>query len=176
MAEARAQRDAQGAWCKYLEALYLRAAQGAKSWPRFQQCTQVTTMASPEMLQRTAQCSLKALKQFKGDPFTAEYAAEVSRCGAEALDAIVVTETDLAPFVAAICGRAATCGSVEYGECRESLEAGLGPHLERAIGAINRRGRSQLRACFKAATCEELPSQITACLEPIMDSLLWLPG
>ena len=174
--EAREQRDAQRSWCNYLSALYLRAAEGAKAWPRYEQCIEVTTTASPKMLKRTAECSLTALQQFKGDPFTAEYAAQVSRCGADAIEAMVVTQSELAPFVATICGRMSTCGNVGYAECREGLEEGLGPHLERAIGAINTRGRAQLRACLKGAACDELGAQITSCLEPLMEGLLWLPG
>ncbi len=53
---------------------------------------------------------------------------------------------------------------------------GLGPHLERAIGAINSRGRSHLRACLKTVACDSIGAQVTSCLEPIMDDLLWLPG
>jgi hypothetical protein len=175
-AEAVAQRDAQAAWCGYLEALYLRAAEGATSWPRKDQCTEVTTMASPKMLKRAATCSMEALRTYPGDPFTPEYAAEVSRCGAEALDAIVVTQTDLAPFVATLCGRLTTCGDLDYGECREALTSGLGPQLERSIGAMNTQGRTQLQACLKTVSCEEVGGQIAGCLEPIMDALLWLPG
>jgi hypothetical protein len=175
--EEQDQRTAQRAWCGYLQALYLRAADGgATSWPRYQQCTQVTTMASPQMLKRTADCSLNALQSFSGDPFTPEYAAEVTRCGSEALDAMIVTQTELAPFVATLCGRVASCGEVSFEDCRETLEMGLGPHLERAIGAINTRGRTQLRACLKTVSCDAIGAQVTTCLEPIMDDLLWLPG
>ncbi len=175
-AEAAEQRSAQRSWCNYLQALYLRAAEGATTWPRYRQCTEVTTMASPALLQRTADCSLQALNAFQGDPFTPEYAAEVTRCGAEALDAMVVTQSELAPFVATLCGRVATCNHVAFDECRETLEMGLGPHLERAIGAINSRGRAQLRACLKTVGCDAIGAQVTTCLEPIMDDLLWLPG
>lgn len=177
MVEAKAQRDAQRTWCAYLEALYLRAADGATSWPRFQQCTEITTMAAPEMLRRTADCSLEALRQFPGDPFTMEYASEVSRCGAMALDAMALEQSEVAPFVSAICTRASSCGQVQdFGECREHLASGIGHHLGRAVGAMNRRGREQLRSCLRTASCTELGTQISACLEPIMDALLWLPS
>jgi hypothetical protein len=69
-----------------LQALYLRAAEGETSWPKFQECAGATTTAAPAMLQATAECSLRALDHFQGDPFTTAYAAEVSRCGAEAMD------------------------------------------------------------------------------------------
>ena len=133
-------------------------------------------MARPEMLRRTAECSLHALEAFKGDPFTPEYAAEVTRCGAEALDAMSVSESELAPIVATLCGRVAACGEVSFNDCRDTLQLGLGPHLERALGAINTRGRTQLRACLKTAACDSIGAQVTTCLEPIMDGLLWLPG
>jgi hypothetical protein len=177
--QARAENDAaqaQRAWCEYLQALYLRAAEGAAGWPRLEQCLQARTMASPKMLRQTAECSLRALQSFPGDPFTVEYAAEVSRCGAAALDMSAASAADLAPYVAAICGRVAACEAINYAECRESLEQGLGPHLRRAVGAMNERGREQLRTCFGGVSCVEIGQQISACLEPIMDSLLWLPG
>src|SRR5262249_4455131 len=123
-----------------------------------------------------AECSLEALRTFKGDPFTPEYAAMVSRCGAEALDQMVVTQTELAPFVATICGRMTACGQADYTECRERLAQSVGPHLEAAIGAINTKGRAQLRACLKTVSCDDISGQISACLEPLMDGLLWLPG
>lgn len=172
----REQGDAQRAWCTYLQALYLRAAEGADRWPRFDQCLEARTMAAPRMLRRTADCSLRALNSFGGDPFTVEYAAEVSRCGAEALDTAAEAAPDLVPYVAAICGRVAACEDVDFTECRASLEEGLGPHLQRAVGAMNDRGRDQLRACFSVVSCDDIGSQITACIEPLLDSLLWLPG
>jgi hypothetical protein len=176
VAEAREQKEAQTAWCAYLAELYKRAAHGAASWPRYEQCTEVTTMAAPKMLKHTAECSLEALKTFNGDPFTPEYAGMVSRCGAEAVDQMTVTESELAPYVATICGRMTTCGQADYGQCREQLSLHVGQHLERAIGAINSKGRAQLRACLKSVACEDITGQITGCLEPLMDGLLWLPG
>lgn len=172
----REQRDAQRAWCTYLQALYMRAAEGADRWPRYDQCLEARTMAAPRMLRMTADCSLSALQQFEGDPFTVEYATEVSRCGADALETSAAAAPDLVPYVAAICGRVAACEDVDYTECRASLEEGLGPHLQRAVGAMNDRGRDQLRACFSVVACDDIGSQITACIEPLLDSLLWLPG
>jgi len=175
-AEARDLRDAQRAWCSYLQALYLRADDTATSWPRYQQCAEATTMASPAMLRETADCSLLALQRFQGDPFTAEYAAEVSRCGVEAIEHATMSEADLAPFVTAICGRISSCEHIDPAECRQRLEAGLAPHLMRAIGSMNRRGRAQLRGCLSAVPCQDISEQISACIEPIMDDLLWLPS
>lgn len=161
----------------YLEELYERATEQAKGWPKFEQCTQMTTMASPEMLRATSECSLAALRRFEGDPFTAAYAEEVSRCGSEAMTATTLPRSDLAPFMAVLCGRLAGCGDLDYHTCRQSLEDGLGPQLERAIGAMNSRGRQEVRACFGKLACGgDLGPQISACLEPIMDDLLWLPG
>ncbi|AUX25943.1 hypothetical protein SOCEGT47_064960 [Sorangium cellulosum] len=175
--EQREQREAQRAWCEYLDALYQRATSQARSWPKFDECTRHTTMASPRMLRATSECSLAALQRFEGDPFTPEYAAEVSRCGSEAMTATTLPHADLAPFMAVLCGRVAGCGDVDYDTCRQSLEDGLGPQLERAIGAMNSRGRQQVRACFGKLACGgEIGLQISACLEPIMDDLLWLPG
>lgn len=176
-AEEREQSEAQRAWCVYLEALYVRAAEPAQGgWPKFDECTRVRTMASPKMLRATAECSLAALRKFEGDPFTPEYATEVSRCGSEAMTATSLPRSDLAPFMAALCGRVARCGQVDYDTCRQTLEDGLGPALERALGAMNHRGRGQVRACFSNVSCDEIGPQITACLEPVMEDLLWLPG
>jgi hypothetical protein len=174
--EAHNQRVAQTAWCGYLQELYKRAAKGATSWPRYQQCVGVTTLASPRMLKQTADCSLAALQRFQGDPFTPEYASEVSRCGSEALDRMAVSPSEMAPFVATICGRMTACGQIDYSECNESLRAGLGVHFERVIGAINTTGRAQLRTCLKSLSCQDMAAQVTGCLEPLMDGLLWLPG
>ncbi|WP_437525803.1 hypothetical protein WME79_39645 [Sorangium sp. So ce726] len=175
--EQREQREAQRAWCVYLEELYQRATEQAKGWPKFDQCTQMTTMASPKMLRATSECSLAALRRFEGDPFTAAYAEEVSRCGSDAMTATTLPRADLAPYMAVLCGRLAGCGDLDYDACRQSLEDGLGPQLERAIGAMNSRGRHEVRACFGKLACGgDLGPQISACLEPIMDDLLWLPG
>jgi hypothetical protein len=173
--EAREQKVAQTAWCGYLQELYQRAAKDGGAWPRYEQCTEITTMAAPRMLKHTADCSREALHTFKGDPFTPEYSSMVSRCGAEALDSIVVTDAELSPFVTTICGRMSTCGQAEYGQCREKLSSGVGPHLQRATGAINAKGRAQLRACLKGVSCDDLTTQISACVEPMMEGLLWLP-
>jgi hypothetical protein len=133
-------------------------------------------MASPEMLRRTAKCSRAALEKLDGDPFTREYAAAVSRCGAQALDAVEATKAEVVPFVAAICGRMAKCGGVTLDECKDDLATGIGPHLERAVGAMNRRGREALEVCLNHISCGDLGSQVVGCLQPIMDDLLWLPG
>lgn len=169
------QRGAQHSWCKYLEALYLRATDGARTWPRLAQCEVVRTPAAPAMLQRTATCSMAALQKFQGDPFTPAYAAEVTRCGHESLDGTTMLAAELTPFVKVICARAAACGTATVAECTDAVVEQLGPSLRRAIGAVNERGRVELRACFTSAACEETSEQITGCLTPIMDRLLWLP-
>src|SRR5262249_11094021 len=151
-------------WCTYLEQLYFRVEQAAPKWPKFEECTTVRTTASPDMLHRTAECSMRALQEFDGDPFTVDYAAEVSRCGAEAIDSVRAGPAELEPIVASICTRAAACGEANYAECRTGLEQGIGPRLERAIGAINTRARQQLRACLSTATCNDVGTQITSCL------------
>jgi len=174
--EATEQREAQKQWCSYLQDLYMRAVEGETRWPSYDECLGAMTPASPKMLRKTAECSRQALAHFEGDPFTAEYAAEVSRCGTEVLDAVALSHAELAPYVAAICGRAVACGEVDYAECRQELESGLGKNLERAIGAINKRGRAELRVCLKTIPCRAMGAQIASCLEPIMDRLLWLPG
>lgn len=173
--EDEAQGAAQRSWCKYLEALYLRATEGATTWPRLSQCVVVRTPAAPTMLQRTAECSMAELGKFEGDPFTPAYAASVTRCGRESLDATTMPTSDLAPFVKSICARAAACGSAPDAECREALADTLAPSLCRAVGAINERGRAELRACLDSAACDAVSEQITGCLTPIMDRLLWLP-
>ena len=173
--EDERQRGAQHSWCKYLEALYLRATDGARTWPKLAQCEVVRTPAAPAMLQRTATCSMAALQKFKGDPFTPAYAAEVTRCGHESLDGTTMLATELTPFVQVICARAAACGTATEFECTDAVVSQLGPSLRRAIGAVNERGRVELRACLTSAACEETSEQITACLTPIMDRLLWLP-
>jgi hypothetical protein len=170
-----AQRTAQHVWCKYLEALFLRSTDGAKAWPRLAQCEVVRTPAAPKMLQRTAECSMAALLKFEGDPFTPEYAAEVTRCGRESLDATTMSMGELAPFVKVVCTRAVACGTATPLECHSAVDEALGPSLRRAIGAINPRGRAELRACLDSAACDAISEQITGCLTPIMDRLLWLP-
>ncbi|MDI3286581.1 hypothetical protein QHF83_24955 [Polyangium sp. 15x6] len=176
LVEAADERAAQRVWCEYLEALYQRATGDKERWPSRDECIEAKTMASPEMLRRTASCSRAALDKFDGDPFTSAYAAEVSRCGSSALDAVVVKVEEITPYVTAICGRMARCGEATYDECRGELGNGLAPHLERAVGAMNRRGRMAFEVCLKNLSCGDVGSQVVSCLEPIMDGLLWLPG
>lgn len=173
--EDEGQRGAQHAWCKYLEALYLRATDGAHTWPRLAQCEVVRTPAAPAMLERTAACSMAALQKFDGDPFTAAYAAEVTRCGRDSLENTSMTTAELTPIVQVICARAEACGVATAATCTTSVVELLGPSLRRAVGAVNARGRAELRACLASAACEDTSDQIAACLTPIMDRLLWLP-
>ena len=170
-----AQRAAQHVWCKYLEALFLRSTDGARTWPRLAQCEVVRTPAAPKMLSRTAECSMAALQKFEGDPFTPEYAAEVTRCGRESLDATTMSMTELTPLVKVVCARAVACGTATELACYAAVDESLGPSLRRAVGAINPRGRAELRACLDSASCDAISEQITGCLSPIMDRLLWLP-
>jgi len=173
---ASAERDAQRAWCNYLEALYRRASGASAKWASFDECTAVTSSASPGMLKRAADCSLAALERFKGDPFTQEYASQVSQCGREAIDAMAVSQAEVAPYVGVICERATACGHMSYDECRSGIDEGLGSVLSRALGAMNGKSRDELRACLKTASCEDLGEQISGCITPIMDRLLWLPS
>jgi hypothetical protein len=174
--EAAAQSRAQLAWCNYLQALYLRAESSAQRWPRYEECTKVRTTASPQMLEETAVCSQHALDKFQGDPFTPEYASQVSKCGAAALDRATVSSVEYGGIVQRICKRASDCGEATDAECKKTLADGLGPRLERALGAINLRARDDLRSCLDHAACADVPSQIADCMGPIMDKLLWLPS
>jgi hypothetical protein len=173
--EAIAQNQAQHAWCEYLQALYLRANAEASAWPRLAECVAVRSTASPEVLTQTADCALRALNTFEGDPFTPAYAGEVSRCGVAALNAATATRGDVEPFVATLCRRAVACGEASDAECHESFSPVVVMNLERAVGAMNRGGREQFRSCLRASSCEELSSRISTCLDPILDQLLWLP-
>jgi hypothetical protein len=173
--EGAAQADAQKAWCHYLDVLYARATQGKSRWSKLEQCQRTVSSASPKMLKQTADCSLRALERFDGDPFSDAYAAEVGRCGTEAIEALTMSRVEIAPYVATICTRASTCGDVGVDECRSNLETKLGVPLGRAIGALNTRSRGELKACLKAASCQDVGAQIAGCLEPIMDRLLWTP-
>jgi hypothetical protein len=174
--ESHEQREAQRAWCRYLEALYLRATNSSASWPRFDECTQAQSTAAPDMLRRTAECSMKALAMFDGDPLTPAYAVQVRRCGAEALDACAASEAEVQALVSAVCERAQACGDANDADCRARLLSSQdGPRLGRAIGAISATGRERLRACVSRAACDDLDLLVDKCLEPIMDELLWLP-
>jgi hypothetical protein len=173
---APAQTKAQQSWCAYLEALYQRASGDGTRWSKLGECLAEGSTASVGMLERTAACSHKALDGFAGDPFTDAYAQEVRRCGAEALEATALSEQELEPFTSALCRRAVACGTAEYAPCLADFDGSLGSKLRRAIGAINVESRARLRACLEASACEGVASQMSSCLEPIMDRLLWLPG
>jgi len=174
--EEQDQADAQRVWCEYLEALYQRATGEGASWPNKAECLAAQTLAAPEMLRRTAICSRAALERFAGDPFTRAYAAEVSRCGSSALDAVEADGAALAPYVAAICGSMSRCGESTYEACQREFGEGFAPNLERAVGAMNRRGRANFEVCLSKLRCGDVGSQVVGCLEPIMNGLLWLPG
>lgn len=170
-----AQRRAQAAWCAYLEALYQRATADGSKWRQLDQCNAELSTASPEMLERTAACSQKALEGFPGDPFTAEYAAEVKRCGTKVLQDLALSASDLEPYVALACQRGQGCAASDPAECRAELSAKLGAKLGRAVGALNAESRIALRQCLQAAGCQDGETRLTGCLEPILDRLLWTP-
>jgi hypothetical protein len=172
-----AQRKAQRAWCAYLEALYVRAASDGSPWKHRDECLSHESNASPEMLERTASCSKRALDAFDGDPLTPAYAAEVRRCGVEALDASALGNEEIEPFLSALCRRAEACGDGKYAECREGLASHVSERLGRALGAINQPSRMRLRTCLGVAACSSsMAERLSGCIEPIMDDLLWLPA
>ncbi|HRI71280.1 MAG TPA: hypothetical protein PK156_43905 [Polyangium sp.] len=168
------QREAQRAWCEYLDALHRRAGT-SRAMPGLEKCLQARTYAAPKMLRQTARCSRVALEQFDGDPFTREYAAAVARCGAEALDACEAANADVVPVMATICSSVARCSDSNVTECSALLEGRLKIHLSRAIGAMNEQGRDVFQNCLQKMTCNDVAGQVVACLEPIMEGLLWLP-
>ena len=181
-AEQRAQRDAQHAWCSYLDSLYQRAepppGQSSQAprgpWNRLSQCMSAHTSAAPAMLQQTADCSMHALKGYQGDPFTPDYAREVSRCGTQTLDLLTLSAGQLMPYETALCTRSRACGG-DYGECQRKVSINLGKRLRRAMGALNAEGRAEFTACLETSPCGELDAQVSECLAPLMDRLLWLP-
>jgi hypothetical protein len=174
-ADSLEQREAQKSWCEYLDALHRRAASPTAALPNLQKCMEARTFAAPKMLRQTAKCSREALDQFEGDPFTREYASAVARCGSAALDACEAPRADLEPFMSTICSSVSRCGNAENAECMTLLEGGMKVHLSRAIGAMNERGRDAFQGCLQKLSCDDVGSQVVACLEPIMDGLLWLP-
>lgn len=171
-----AQQRAQRAWCDYLDLLHRRAVAPGTTWPHHEACLREASNASPEMLERTASCARAALDGFEGDPLNAEYAAEVRRCGSEALDASALSESDIQPFLEAVCARAATCDGTPIDACRAAISARVSARLGRAIGAVNEASRARLRACFEQAACDsDMGDRLSGCVEPIMEKLLWLP-
>lgn len=171
-AQVRAQRR----WCAYLDALYHRATQDGSSWEQLERCNAETSTAAPEMLERTAACSQEALDGYSGDPFTDAYAAQVKRCGTTVLEAMALSAAEVEPYVLTICQRVATCGGAPVDECRANIAERVSPRLGRALGALNVESRAALRACLQTAACEDVTEQISGCLEPILDRLLWTPG
>ena len=173
---ADAQRHAQRTWCAYLDALYHRATQDGTSWGQLDRCNTEASTASPEMLERTAACSQLALQQFTGDPFTEAYASEVKQCGATVVEAMALPTTDVEPYVTLACQRASTCGQATIEGCRSEVTERLGKRLGRALGAVNAESRIALRQCLQTAACKAVDDQISDCLDPILDRLLWTPG
>ncbi len=175
-ADVGAQRRAQRTWCGYLDELYQRASKDGSPWPRRDECLAHSSNASPEMLERTATCSQKALQSFSGDPLTPEYAALVKRCGSEALDSVALKPTEIDSFLEIVCRRAETCDQTPYTECRAALAPRVAARLGRTIGALNHESRARLRECLGTVGCEvPIGDRLSGCIEPIMDKLLWLP-
>jgi hypothetical protein len=171
-----AQLRAQGAWCSYLDALYRRVTHDAASWSRLDECRTHTSTAAPVMLERTAECSRRALDGYSGDPLGDAYADVVRRCGVEAIDAVTLGGADLEPFVEVLCQRVSACGGPGTTDCRTALRAKASERLGRAIGSINAPSRARLRRCLEAASCDQdMGAWVGGCIDPIMDRLLWLP-
>jgi hypothetical protein len=168
-------QSAQRAWCDYLEALYRRATPQTDAWPQRDACLHHTSSATPEMLQRTAACSHQALDGFSGDPFTPAYAAAVRRCGVEVIDALSVPTSELDPYVDTLCERASSCGPSDAIACRAEVGQRYGKKLGRAVGILNEDSRIELRRCLQTAACGDMTEQISGCLEPLLDRLLWTP-
>ncbi len=170
------QEHAQRTWCAYLEALYQRATKDGATWSHLDECRAHSTTASPVMLERTADCSRKALDGFAGDPLSAEYALQVRRCGSEAIDASALSEAEVEPVVTTVCERVQACGGGSFGDCRAAIDGPVSSRLGRAVGALNVESRDRLTACLRAASCDDaMGERVSGCLEPIMDRLLWLP-
>jgi hypothetical protein len=171
-----AQHRAQHAWCSYLDALYHRAMQDGSTWGLLARCNAYTSTASPEMVERTVACSRQALEGFTGDPFTDAYAEEVKRCGSSVIDAMAFPAEDVEPYVAVLCERAAACGAAQNSQCRADVARRVGKRLGRALGALNPSSRIALRQCLQKAECQDAAEQVTGCLDPILDRLLWTPN
>jgi hypothetical protein len=172
---AQAQVRAQHAWCAYLEALYHRAVMNGSAWDQLNKCNTEGSNASPEILERTAACSQKALDDFSGDPFTDAYAAEVKRCGTAALEATALEPDAVEPYITLACQRASACGKETLAECQTELTARLGHRLGLAIGALNGQSRIAVRRCLQTAACAGAEDQLSTCLDPLLDKLLWTP-
>jgi hypothetical protein len=170
-----AQRHAQKAWCSYLETLYHRATTDETPWSQSSACNEQRSSAKPEMLERTAACSREALASFPGDPFTAEYAMEVKRCGTDVIESLSLDAAKVEPYVSLVCQRQASCGASDPASCHAELTSRFGKKLGRAVGIINEDSRAELRRCLQNAACQEAGDQIGGCLEPILERLLWTP-
>ncbi len=176
--ESTASPEAQGAqlaWCNYLEALYRRATAHGDAWDQRDACLRHTSSATPEMLQRTAACSQQALEGFSGDPFTPAYAAAVRRCGTDIIEALTVPTAELDPYITTLCERASSCGPSDAVACRAEVGERYGKKLGRAVGILNDDSRIELRRCLQNAACGDMTDQISTCLEPLLDRLLWTP-
>jgi hypothetical protein len=169
------ERRAQRAWCSYLDALYRRAAADGSAWSDLAPCIAATSTAAPELLEKTAECSRVALEGFAGDPFTDAYAAEVKRCGTIALEAAALSPAEVTPYVSVMCQRAVSCGRAEPGDCLTEVSVQLGPRLGRALGALNEPSRLALRRCLRTVECESPEEQLSTCIDPMLDHLLWMP-
>jgi len=172
--EARELRDGRVAWCSYLDSLYRRGQGTPSRWLDFDECVTTPTTASGAMLKATAACSMDALQNFDGNPFTKpEYGELAGVCGAVALDRSSSTGEELAHLTSTICARANACGISRPGSCELKVESTLGTHLDRVLGALNSKAKGELRRCISHSGCGDIGDNITACLEPIMDRLLY---
>jgi hypothetical protein len=171
-AEASALRDGRLAWCRYLDAIYVRVKGGA-SWPGLARCAATPTTASAAMLEDAAQCSRRVLDGFEGSPLTPEYAARASACGAQAFDRRDADAAEVTKLSSAICAHASTCGAMARAECLPKVEASLGPHLARVVGALHAGARTELASCIEHARCGDVADDVTRCLDPMMDRLFY---
>jgi hypothetical protein len=168
-------RHAQRVWCGYLDALYRRAGDG-RPWPRHGECLANRSNASALMLERTASCSRQALESLPGDPLTPEHALAVKRCGIAAIEATTLSERETDPYVETLCRHAERCEATSYTECRSLLQGPATARLGRALGALNEGSRARIRTCLGEDACgASFGERIAACVEPIMEGLLWLP-
>lgn len=128
------------------------------------------------MLERTASCSQKALDAMPGDPLTPEHALAVKRCGIAAIEASALSVGETEPYLETLCRRAERCEATSYTECRSLLQGAATARLGRAIGALNDTSRARIRTCLGEDACDAtFGNRIAACVEPIMEGLLWLP-
>ncbi len=174
LAEARALGEGRLAWCSYLQELY-RRGQGDANWPGFDACMRTATTGSAEVAKVAAECSMRVLDGFGGSPFSEEYANRAGLCGSEAIERSSADARDVDRLALAICVHADACGAAPPA-CRLRVETAMGPQLTRVVGALNRPARRELARCITRTSCGEIADDVTGCLEPLMDRLLYSSG